>query len=340
MRLLVTGGAGFIGSHAVLEFLRAGHDVLSLDNYSNSSPESLKRVSAIAGRAPEVLEGDLRDEALLIALMREKKFDAVVHFAGLKAVGESVEKPLLYVDNNIVGSAHLLKAMKDAGCRNLVFSSSCTVYGMPQANPIGESHPRSALNPYGRSKLVIEDMCFDLARSEGGWHMALLRYFNPVGAHESGVIGEDPKGLPNNLVPYVMQTAVGRRTHVNVWGSDYPTPDGTGIRDYIHVVDLAKAHLAAVERIGSFNGAEPVNLGTGKGYSVLEVIAAASKAAGKDIPYKLAPRRAGDAPEVWGDPGLALVKLEWKAERGLEEMLADHWRWQRKNPDGYLAKAA
>jgi len=335
MKLLVTGGAGFIGSHAVLEFLRAGHDVLSLDNYSNSSPESLKRVSELAGRAPEVLEGDLRDEALLIALMREKRFDAVVHFAGLKAVGESVEKPMLYVDNNVVGSSHLLKAMKDAGCRNLVFSSSCTVYGMPQKNPIDEAHPRAALNPYGRSKLVIEDMCFDLARSEGGWHMALLRYFNPVGAHESGVIGEDPKGLPNNLVPYVMQTAVGRREFVNVWGSDYPTPDGTGIRDYIHVVDLAKAHLAAVERIASFNGAEPVNLGTGKGYSVLELIAAAGKASGKDIPYKLAPRRAGDAPEVWGDPSLALKKLGWKAERGLADMVADHWRWQRQNPDGY-----
>lgn len=335
MKLLVTGGAGYIGSHAVLEFLRAGHDVLSLDNYSNSSPESLKRVAKLAGRAPEVLEGDLRDEALLIALMREKRFDAVVHFAGLKAVGESVEKPMLYVDNNIVGSSHLLKAMKDAGCRNLVFSSSCTVYGMPQKNPIDESHPRSALNPYGRSKLVIEDICFDLARSEPGWHMALLRYFNPVGAHESGLIGEDPKGLPNNLVPFVMQTAVGRREFVNVWGSDYPTPDGTGIRDYIHVVDLAKAHLAAVERIASFTGAEPVNLGTGKGYSVLEVIAAAGKAAGKDVPYRLAPRRAGDAPEVWGDPSLALKKLGWKAERGLTDMVADHWRWQRQNPDGY-----
>lgn len=335
MKLLVTGAAGFIGSHAVLEFLRAGHEVLSLDNYSNSSSESLKRVAKLAGRAPEVLEGDLRDEALLIALMREKRFDAVVHFAGLKAVGESVEKPLLYVDNNIVGSAHLLKAMKDVGCRNLVFSSSCTVYGMPQANPIDEAHPRSALNPYGRSKLIIEDMCYDLARSGGGWHMALLRYFNPVGAHESGDIGEDPKGLPNNLVPYVMQTAVGRRDFVNVWGSDYPTPDGTGIRDYIHVVDLAKAHLAAVERIASFGGAEPVNLGTGKGYSVLELIAAASKAAGKDIPYKLAPRRAGDAPEVWGNPSLALTKLGWKAERGLDAMVADHWRWQKQNPDGY-----
>ncbi|TBR17271.1 UDP-glucose 4-epimerase GalE [bacterium] len=337
MKLLVTGGAGFIGSHAVLEFLLAGHDVLSLDNYSNSSPEALKRVAKLAGRAPEVLEGDLRDEALLLALMREKRFDAVVHFAGLKAVGESVEKPLIYVDNNIVGSAHLLKAMKDVGCKNLVFSSSCTVYGMPQKNPIGEDHPRSALNPYGRSKLVIEDMCFDLARSESGWHMALLRYFNPVGAHDSGDIGEDPRGIPNNLVPFVMQTAVGRHPHVNVWGKDYPTPDGTGIRDYIHVVDLAKAHLAAVERIASFNGAEPVNLGTGKGYSVLDVISAAGKAAGKDIPYKVGPRRAGDAPEVWGNPSLAAKKLGWTCEKGLGEMVADHWRWQKKNPEGYKA---
>ena len=246
-----------------------------------------------------------------------------------------MRQPLLYVENNVVGSANLLVAMREAGCRKLVFSSSCTVYGLPLRNPVDESHPRSALNPYGRTKLMIEDMCFDLAAAEAGWNIALLRYFNPVGAHESGRIGEDPAGIPTNLMPFVMQTAVGRHPHVEVFGSDYATPDGTGVRDYIHVVDLARAHLAAVENLALFAGAEPVNLGTGRGYSVLEVIRAASQAAGKDITYRLAVRREGDAPEVWGDPALALRKLGWKAQRGLAEMAADHWRWQKQNPGGF-----
>ncbi len=242
---------------------------------------------------------------------------------------------MLYVDNNIVGSANLLNAMKETDCRKLVFSSSCTVYGMPEKNPLDESHPRRALNPYGRTKLVIEDMCLDLAAAEPGWRIALLRYFNPVGAHESGRIGEDPRGVPNNLMPILMQTAAGRRPQVSVWGSDYPTPDGTGVRDYIHILDLVSAHRRAVERIDSFSGAEALNLGTGRGYSVLEMLAAASKAVGKPIPYALASRRAGDTAAIWADPGLAARKLGWKAELGIERMVEDHWRWQKNNPEGY-----
>ncbi|MEK9146351.1 MAG: UDP-glucose 4-epimerase GalE, partial [Elusimicrobiota bacterium] len=240
MRLFVTGGAGYIGSHCVLDLLEAGHEVTSFDNYSNSSPLSLARAAELAGRSARALEGDVRDREALRRALGTGRFDAVIHFAGLKAVGESVEKPMLYADNNIVGSANLLAAMKDAGCRKLVFSSSCTVYGMPEKNPLDESHPRRALNPYGRSKLVIEDMCLDLAAAEPDWRIALLRYFNPVGAHESGRIGEDPRGVPNNLMPILMQTAAGRRPQVSVFGSDYPTPDGTGVRDYIHILDLVR----------------------------------------------------------------------------------------------------
>ncbi|MBI3298491.1 MAG: UDP-glucose 4-epimerase GalE [Elusimicrobia bacterium] len=337
MRILVTGGAGFIGSHCTLDLLKGGHDVLSVDNHSNSSPESLRRVAKLAAREAEAVEGDIRDRAHLLSLFRRFTPDAVIHFAGLKAVGESVEKPLEYFDNNLVGTNMLLSVMRETACRNLVFSSSATVYGTPEKNPIPEDHPRGALNPYGRTKLVIEDMCRDLAGSEAGWHIALLRYFNPVGAHESGEIGEDPRGTPNNLMPYVMQTAVGRRPHVNVFGTDYATPDGTGVRDYIHVVDLAAAHVAALERLDSFEGAEAVNLGTGRGYSVLEVLAAASKAAGKDIPFKLRPRRAGDAAAAVADPSLAKTRLGWTAKRGLGDICADHWRWQERNPAGYGA---
>jgi len=335
MRILVTGAAGYIGSHTVVELLSAGHEVVSFDNYSNSSPEALARVQKLTGKTVGVVEGDLRDFAALELLLERGSMDAVIHFAGLKAVGESVEKPLLYYDNNVAGTVNLLRAMQKAGCQNLVFSSSATVYGEAEKNPILESFPLSALNPYGASKLVIEEMCRDLAKSEDGWQIALLRYFNPVGAHESGEIGEDPIGIPNNLMPFVMQTAVGRHETVNVYGDDYPTPDGTGVRDYIHVVDLAKAHVAAVERIDLFSGAEAVNLGTGHGSSVLEVMAAASKAVGKEIPHTIGPRRDGDSAAVWADPTLAKEKLGWVAERDLDAMCRDHWLWQSKNPDGF-----
>ncbi|MBI5596596.1 MAG: UDP-glucose 4-epimerase GalE [Elusimicrobia bacterium] len=335
MRVLVTGGAGYIGSHTVLELLKAGHEVTSLDNYSNSSPESLRRVCELAGKPVKAWEGDVRFQAFLRDLFMGNRYEAVVHFAGLKAVGESVAMPLHYFENNICGTNNLLAAMQLSDCRRLVFSSSATVYGVPRKNPVDESHPLSAANPYGRSKLVIEDICRDLAASEPGWNIALLRYFNPVGAHESGRIGEDPRGVPNNLMPYVMQTAVGRHPFVKVMGTDYNTPDGTGVRDYIHVVDLALAHVAALERLSDFRGAEAVNIGTGKGASVREVIAAAVKAVGKPIPSQDSTRRAGDAPAVWADPALAHRKLGWKAARDLDAMCADHWRWQKGNPEGY-----
>lgn len=335
MKVLVTGGAGYIGSHAALLLLKAGHDVVSFDNYCNSSPESLRRVAALAGRAPQAVEGDLRDEAAVARLLRGARFDAVMHFAGLKAVGESVKKPDLYHDNNVGGTKVLLAAMEGAGCRRLVFSSSCTVYGAVEKSPVDESHPRSAFNPYGQTKLDIERLCEGLAAQDASWRIALLRYFNPVGAHESGDIGEDPRGEPNNLMPYVMQTAVGRRERVNVWGGDYATHDGTCLRDYIHVMDLAEGHLAALTRLDAFKGAEPVNLGTGRAHSVLEVIAAASKAAGRRIPWAMGPRREGDAPAIWADASRAKKKLEWSAERDLDAMCRDHYRWQAKNPDGY-----
>ena len=334
MRVLVTGVAGYIGSHAALELLKAGHEVHGFDNLSNSSEEAVRRVRSLAGKPLRFEKLDLLDAPGLGRLLKEG-FDAVLHFAGLKAVGESVEKPDLYRRNNVGGSENLLAAMRAAGCRRLVFSSSCTVYGEVKKNSVDESHPRSAVNPYGATKLAVEDACFELARSEKGWRIALLRYFNPIGAHESGRIGEDPKGFPNNLLPFVMQTAVGRRDKVRVYGGDYPTPDGTGVRDYVHVVDLARGHVAALERLDGFAGAEAVNLGTGRGYSVLEVIREASRAVGREIPHEVVARRPGDAAAIWGDPSLARRKLGWSAALGLDRMCADHWRWQRDNPNGY-----
>jgi UDP-glucose 4-epimerase len=334
MKVLVTGASGYIGSHAALELLNAGHEVAGFDNLSNSSELSMARVRELSGKPLRFEKLDLLDAPGLTRLLKEG-FDAVMHFAALKAVGESVEKPELYRKNNVEGSRNLLAAMKAAGCRRLIFSSSCTVYGEVKKNPVDEKHPRSAVNPYGETKLAIEEMCYELARSEKDWHIALLRYFNPAGAHESGRIGEDPRGIPNNLMPFVMQTAVGRRDKVRVWGNDYPTPDGTGVRDYIHVVDLALGHLAALKNIGSFHGAEAVNLGAGRGYSVLEVIAAASKAVGRHIPVEICPRRPGDAAAIWANPALAQKKLKWSTTRDLDRMCADHWRWQKNNPNGY-----
>ncbi len=336
MKILVTGAAGYIGSHACLELLKAGHDVTGFDNFSNSSPESIERVKKLAGKTMRLSTLDLRDPDGLDALVGEG-FDAVMHFAGLKAVGESVEKPDLYNDNNVIGTHHLLAAMEKTECRRMVFSSSCTVYGSVQKNPVDERHPRGAVNPYGKTKLDVEDMCYELAAEDKRWKIALLRYFNPVGAHESGLIGEDPKGLPNNLMPFVMQTAVGRREFVNVWGGDYPTHDGTGVRDYIHVTDLALGHVAALEKLDEFKGAQAVNLGAGRGYSVLELIAASAKAAGKSIPHKIMARRPGDSAAIWADAALAKKKLGWEVTRGLDDMCADAWRWQKGNPEGYGA---
>ena len=321
----------------MLELLRAGHSVASFDNYCNSSPESLRRVSALAGKPVEAIEGDIRDADALLDTLRPGRFDAVMHFAGLKAVGESVEKPELYHDNNVGGAGNLLGAMAAAGCFKLVFSSSATVYGVIEKNPVGEKHLRAPLSPYGENKAEIEDLCFAAAKQDKRWRCALLRYFNPVGADPSGRIGEDPRGVPNNLMPYIMQVAVGRRPHLNVWGADYPTHDGTAIRDYIHVVDLALGHLAALDKLDSFKGAEAVNLGTGRGTSVLELLAAASKAAGHQIPHKIGPRRSGDITAMWADARLAKKKLGWTALRDIERMCADHWRWQKNNPEGYAA---
>jgi UDP-glucose 4-epimerase len=337
VKVLVTGASGYIGSHTALELLKAGHEVTGFDNLSNSSETSVARVRELSGKTFRFEKLDLLDAPGLNALLKQG-FDAVLHFAGLKAVGESSEKPELYQENNVGGTSNLLAAMRHGGCRKLIFSSSATVYGDVKKNPVDESHSRVALNPYGKNKLDIEDMCFEIARAEKGWHFALLRYFNPCGAHESGRIGEDPRGVPNNLMPFVMQTAIGRRPKVNVWGNDYPTPDGTGVRDYIHVVDLALGHVAALEHIDAFAGAEAVNLGAGRGYSVLEMIAAASKACGHQIPYEIMPRRPGDSAAVWADPALAKKKLGWTAGRDLNRMCADHWRWQKSNPNGYASK--
>ncbi len=335
MNVLLTGGAGYIGSHTAVECLAAGHEVVVFDNLSNSSVKSLERVAQIAGKPVAFVQGDIRDRVALRKLFTDHAIDAVVHFAGLKAVGESVEKPLLYYDNNIAGSIALFEEMTAAGVKAVVFSSSATVYGDPATVPITEDFPLSATNPYGRSKLVIEEMLRDIAHSDSVWKVALLRYFNPVGAHESGLIGEDPRGIPNNLMPYVAQVAVGRRPHLSVFGGDYPTPDGTGVRDYIHVVDLARGHVAALDRLPQLHGVGTWNLGTGRGVSVLDMVRAFEAASGKRVPYEIVVRRAGDVAQCWADPGLAARELGWRAQYDLPRMCADAWRWQEGNPDGY-----
>jgi UDP-glucose 4-epimerase len=332
--ILVTGGAGYIGSHTCLQLLQAGHRVVVIDNLSNSSRLALQRVEAIAGRPLIFCEGDVRDARRLEQLLRAQQVSAVIHFAGLKAVGESVERPVFYYDNNVGGTLQLLKAMQAAGVKRIVFSSSATVYGEPEHLPLDEAHPLSAKSPYGRSKLVSEDILRDHHAAAPEWSIAILRYFNPVGAHVSGKIGESPLGIPNNLMPYIAQVAVGRRDHLNVWGNDYPTPDGTCIRDYIHVVDLAIGHVLAVEQLRS-PGLSTINLGTGRGTSVLEVVDAFAKASGRTIPLKFAPRRAGDVAECYADPCRAEALLGWKAQRTIDEMCADHWRWQQANPFGF-----
>ncbi len=332
--ILVTGGTGYIGSHTVVELLAAGKDVLILDNYANSSPKVLERIAKISGRAPAFREGDIRDADGLRALFAAHRIEAVIHFAGLKAVGESVEQPLTYYDNNVNGTLCLLQAMRQAGVRRLVFSSSATVYGDPHRVPIREDFPLQATNPYGRSKLMVEEMLRDLQRAEADWQIAILRYFNPVGAHPSGLIGENPNGIPNNLMPFVAQVAVGKRAQLSVFGNDYPTPDGTGVRDYIHVVDLAQGHLAALAALARSGQSLTVNLGTGQGYSVLDMVRAFEAASGRPVPYQIVARRAGDIATCYADPQLAGELLGWQARRGIGEMCADAWRWQSMNPDG------
>ena len=333
--LLVTGGAGYIGSHTCVELLQAGYGVVVADNLCNSRREVFGRIERIAGRAVTFHECDVRDAAALRGIFGEHAIDAVLHFAGLKAVGESVDRPIEYYDNNVGGTLALCRAMAEAGVRKLVFSSSATVYGDPDAVPVREDHPLRPTNPYGHSKAMIETILQDLFRSDPAWKIALLRYFNPVGAHESGLIGEDPGGVPNNLLPFIAQVAVGRREALNVYGNDYPTPDGTGVRDYIHVVDLARGHLAALEKLTTSSDVLTVNLGTGRGYSVLEMVEAFRKASGKEIPYRIVSRRPGDVAACYADPALAARLLGWRAERGLERICRDAWRWQSMNPDGY-----
>lgn len=335
MKVLVTGGAGYIGSHTCVVLLEAGHDVTVLDNLANSKQEALRRVERITGRKPDFHLADLLDYRALQSVFSENRFDAVIHFAGLKAVGESVREPLRYYDNNITGSINLFRVMMEHDLYNLVFSSSATVYGTTDKVPIGEEAPLSALNPYGRTKLMLEEILRDLAASDPRWHILLLRYFNPVGAHASGLIGEDPNGIPNNLMPVISQVAVGRLAKLNVFGNDYPTPDGTCIRDYIHVMDLASGHLRALEALENNPGCDAINLGTGRGYSVLETIRAFEASTHKQIPYEIAPRREGDAMVSYANPQKAARLLNWRAEREIEEMCRDAWRWQSQNPTGY-----
>lgn len=335
MSILVTGGAGYIGSHTVVALLDAGYEVVVIDNLSNSSSQAIERIGEICGRKPAFFRVDLCDRTALTDCLEKVDFSAVIHFAGLKAVGESVSQPLAYYQNNISGTLNLLQEMKNRDVKNLVFSSSATVYGDPEEVPIPEHAGLGPTNPYGRTKLMIEEILRDLAASDESWSIALLRYFNPIGAHASGLIGEDPRGIPNNLLPYVSQVAVGRRPEVAVFGNDYDTVDGTGVRDYIHVVDLALGHLKALEKITQSPGLRCCNLGTGRGYSVLEVIRTFAEVNKVEIPYRFAPRRAGDIATCYADPGLALKLLDWRAERDLRQMCLDAWNWQSQNPEGY-----
>lgn len=335
MKILVTGGAGYIGSHTVVLLIEAGYEVVVFDNFCNASKESIRRVEKIVGQEIAVVEGDIRNSADLEAVFNTHKIDAVIHFAGLKAVGESVEQPLRYYDNNVHGTAVLCEVMAKYDCKSIVFSSSATVYGDPYTTPITEDFPLSATNPYGRSKLFVEEILRDVYVSDNEWKVVLLRYFNPVGAHASGTIGEDPNGIPNNLMPFIAQTAVGKRDVLSVFGDDYDTVDGTGVRDYIHVVDLAEGHVKALDKMNSFSEVMTINLGTGKGYSVLEMVKAFEKASGRKVPYQIVARRAGDIATCFADPSYAKKILGWEVRKGIDEMCVDSWRWQSQNPNGY-----
>lgn len=335
MKILVTGGAGFIASHTNVELLNAGYEVVVVDNLINSSKKSIDRVEELTGKKITFYEEDLLNEKALDDIFDKEKIDSVIHFAALKAVGESCEIPLRYFDNNLTGTLNLLKVMEKHNVKSLVFSSSATVYGKPKTVPIKEDFPLSVSNPYGRTKLITEDMLRDIYKSDNGWNIAILRYFNPIGAHESGRIGENPNGIPNNLMPYIAKVAAGQLECVNVFGDDYDTPDGTGVRDYIHISDLADGHIKALQKLSEHPGLVTYNLGTGVGYSVLEIIKSFEKACGKKIPYKIAPRRAGDIDMCYADPLKAKEELGWEAARGIDKMCEDAWRWQVQNPNGY-----
>ena len=335
MSILVTGGAGYIGSHTCVRLLDAGYQITVIDNLCNSNLEAIRRIKEITGRDFRFYEEDLRSEKALDDIFKENEIDSAIHFAGLKAVGESVAQPLRYYENNLISTLNLLRAMDKYSVRKLVFSSSATVYGDPHSVPITEDFPLSATNPYGMTKLMIENILKDLYRADKGWGVALLRYFNPVGAHESGLIGEDPSGIPNNLMPYIAHVAIGKLEKLKVFGNDYPTKDGTGVRDYIHVVDLAEGHLSALKKLDEKSGLHIYNLGTGSGYSVLEMVKAFSEASGRPVPYEIAARRPGDIAACYADPKKAEKELGWKATRSLEEMCRDTWNWQQKNPNGY-----
>lgn len=335
MAVLITGGAGYIGSHTCVEMLNSGYDIVVIDNLDNSNKKSIERIKQITGKNLKFYENDVRDKSALRKIFNENQIEAVIHFAGLKAVGESVKKPLMYYDNNLESTISLIEIMDEFGVKKIVFSSSATVYGVTKEMPLKEGMPTGAINPYGRTKLFIEHILRDVSISDNAWSVALLRYFNPIGAHKSGTIGEDPKGIPNNLMPYIAQVAVGRLEKLHVFGNDYNTPDGTGVRDYIHVVDLAVGHVKAVDWVINNAGCEEINLGTGKGTTVLQLRAAFEKASGVPIPYVIDPRRPGDPDEVYADAAKAEKLLGWKAERGIDEMCEDTWRWQKNNPNGY-----